>query len=140
MTSRANRITRQSKTRTLYRSLAPNFALLPLTGELATITNEAAIKAAIKNVIFTIPGERFYHPDIGSTVTHDVFEFVDDFTMDRIRETVLHTLQVYEPRATNPRIDIISEVQNNLIYVNIYFTIAALSEEFAVNPITLRVR
>src|SRR5580765_731496 len=112
MTSRANKITRNSKTRVVYRSLAPDLALLPLTGELRTLLNEDAIKASIKNLIFTYPGEKFYHPDIGSTVSRDVFEFLDDFTLDRMKETILQTLQ-YEPRALNPHVTFDPQPQDN---------------------------
>ncbi len=140
MTSRANQITRTSKPRVVYRSLAPDLALLPLTGELRTLLNEDAVKQAIKNLIFTYPGERFYHPDIGSTVARSVFEFIDEFTIDRIKDTVMHTLQAYEPRAQNPSITVEPQPVNNLLYVNVFFTIGTVPGQTFQTTVELRVR
>jgi len=139
MTSRANKITRTSKTRVVYRSLAPDLALLPLTGELRTLLNEDAVKASIKNLIFTYPGEKFYHPDIGSTVSRDVFEFLDDFTLDRMKETILQTLQ-YEPRALNPRVTFDPQPQDNYVTVNIFFNLGVVPNQTSQLTIQLRVR
>ena len=140
MSNRVNRITQSSKTRVVYRSLAPDLALLPLTGELRTLLNEDAVKQSIKSLIFTYPGERFYHPDIGSTVSRDTFEFVDEFTIDRLKDTILQTLNAYEPRAQNPRVEIKPEPQNNGLWVNIFFTIGTLPGQTFQATIPLRVR
>jgi len=140
MSSRANKITQTTKKRVVYRSLAPDLALLPQTQDLATLINEEAVKQSIKNLIFTYPGERFYHPDLGSTITKDVFEFVDEFTMDRIKETILQTLQAYEPRAQNPRVTVEDRSQDNYIIVNVYFNIAAVPESASVASVQIRIR
>ena len=141
MPSRVGQITRTSKTRIVYRSLAPNFTLLPVTGELKTVINAQAIAQAIRNVIFTFPTERYYRLDIGSTIPRDLFEFADEFTADRIKSTILTTLQNYEPRAQNPTVVVTPFPQDNYFNVDVTFNIAALPQQlFSVPTVVVKVR
>lgn len=141
MPSRVGQITRTAKTRIVYRTIAPNFMLLPVTGELKTLINEQAVARSIYNLVFTYPTERYYRPDIGSPIPRGLFEFADDFTADRIKNNILNTIQNYEPRAQNPTVAVQAFPNDNFFNVDVTFNIAALPQQlFSVPTIVVKVR
>jgi phage baseplate assembly protein W len=69
-----------------------------LSGDLITLKNENAIARAVRNIVSTTPGEKFFDPDFGSTVGEILFENVDDITAVAIQDEIRSCLGNYEPR------------------------------------------
>ena len=57
-----------------FKDINLSFKRHPVTRDVVTISNEDAIKRSVKNIIFTILGEKPYLPLFGSTLTSSLFE------------------------------------------------------------------
>ncbi len=58
------------------------------TQDVAVVKNDNAIKQAIKNLIMTTPGEKPFQPLVGSNISKLLFEPLDDFTSDAIKQEI----------------------------------------------------
>ena len=81
-----------------FKDISMSFKFNPLSGDLITLKNENAIARAVRNIVSTTPGEKFFDPDFGSSVSEILFENVDDITAISIKDEIKNCLQNYEPR------------------------------------------
>ena len=81
-----------------FKDLSMSFKFNPLSGDLITLKNENAIARAVRNIVLTTPGEKFFDPDFGSSVSEILFENVDDITAISIEDEIKNCLANYEPR------------------------------------------
>ena len=81
-----------------FKDISMSFKFNPLSGDLITLKNENAIARAVRNIVLTTPGEKFFDPDFGSSVSEILFENVDDITAVSIRDEIRSSLSNYEPR------------------------------------------
>ena len=92
-----------------FKDLSVTFKKHPVTDDLVTVKNNAAISQAIKNLLLTNRGERPFQPQIGSGIHDLLFEPLDYGTASMIKSEITATLSQFEPR-----IDIL----NILCYIN----------------------
>mgnify|MGYP001329254523 FL=1 len=92
-----------------FKDLSITFKKHPVTDDLITVKNNAAISQAIKNLLLTNRGERPFQPQIGSGVHDLLFEPLDYGTASMIKSEITATLSQFEPR-----IDIL----NIMCYIN----------------------
>ena len=94
-----------------FKDLSMSFKFNPLSGDLIALKNENAIARAVRNIVLTTPGEKFFDPDFGSSVSEILFENVDDITAVSIEDEIKSSLKNYEPRVelinvtVNPNFD-----------------------------------
>ena len=81
-----------------FKDLSMSFKFNPLSGDLITLKNENAIARAVRNIVSTTPGEKFFNPEFGSSVGEILFENVDDITAVSIEDEIKSCLGNYEPR------------------------------------------
>ena len=81
-----------------FKDVSMSFKYNPLSGDLITLSNENAIARAVRNIVLTTPGEKFFDPDFGSSVSEILFENVDDITAVSIQDEIKSCLGNYEPR------------------------------------------
>ena len=81
-----------------FKDLSMSFKFNPLSGDLITLKNENAIARAVRNIVLTTPGEKFFDPDFGSSISEILFENVDDITAVSIKDEISSSLANYEPR------------------------------------------
>ena len=81
-----------------FKDLSMSFKFNPLSGDLIALKNENAIARAVRNIVLTTPGEKFFDPDFGSSVSEILFENVDDITAVSIQDEIRSSLTNYEPR------------------------------------------
>ena len=81
-----------------FKDLSMSFKFNPLSGDLIALKNENAIARAVRNIVLTTPGEKFFDPDFGSSIGEILFENVDDITAVSIRDEIRSSLSNYEPR------------------------------------------
>ena len=97
--SRADKETLERKKTELYSDFLTNFDVNPVTGFLARTTNEEAVKQALKNLILTSTGERFYDTRKGSKIRNSLFEPLNPSDLEIIKLQAQETIRAYEPRA-----------------------------------------
>ena len=94
-----------------FKDISMSFKFNPLSGDLIALKNENAIARAVRNIVLTTPGEKFFDPEFGSSVSEILFENVDDITALSIQDEIRNCLQNYEPRVelidvkVNPNFD-----------------------------------
>ena len=74
------------------------FQANPLNDDLIALKNENAIARSIRNIVFTLPGEKFFNASFGSRITESLFENIDDITSTIIVDEITQSIENYEER------------------------------------------
>ena len=106
-----------------FKDISLSFEPHPVTGDLPILKNQNAIIRSIRNLVETIPNERFFSPDLGSGVRSSLFEFVDFGTASVIQNQILITLENFEPRIENVDVEVEPRPDTNEFEVTVFFTI-----------------
>ena len=97
-----------------FKDINLSFKRHPVTNDVVTISNEDAIKRSVKNIVFTILGEKPFDPFFGSVVNESLFDLNTNLSEIRISDEIKSSLLNYEPRIDN---------------VSVYVTVSADSNE-----------
>ena len=84
-----------------FKDINLSFKRHPVTNDLVAIKNEDAIKRSVKNIVFTILGEKPYMPLFGSSINNSLFELSNPLDHIRISDEIQSVLLNYEPRISN---------------------------------------
>ncbi len=106
-----------------FKDISLSFDPHPVTKDLPILKNESAISRSIRNLVQTIPTEKFFQPDVGSDVVKSLFDFVDFATASVIQEQILTTIRNYEPRVTNVKVEVDPRPDDNSFEVQVIFDI-----------------
>lgn len=123
-----------------YSDFLVNFDKNPSTGNLAKVVDSEAIKQAIKLLILTDQGERFYGTIKGSKLKSLLFEPANADTADLIRTTISQTIRNNEPRVDLVGIEVFDFSDYNAYKVNIFFSIINTNENVKLDIILKRAR
>tara|TARA_B100000700_G_C14525745_1_gene615197 strand:+ start:201 stop:599 length:399 start_codon:yes stop_codon:yes gene_type:complete len=111
-----------------FKDISLSFNAHPVTKDLTIIKNENAIKRSVRNLVQTIPRERFFNPILGTDIRGSLFDFVDFGTASVIERQIQTTIDNFEPRVENLDIEVFPRPDDNEFEVNIYFDI--IGQEF----------
>ena len=106
-----------------FKDISLSFSPHTITKDLPVLRNENAIKKSVRNIIQTIPTERFFNSVLGSEVRDSLFEFVDFGTASVIQNQILITLENFEPRIENVDVEVEPRPDTNEFEVTIFFNI-----------------
>ena len=106
-----------------FKDISFSFDPHPVTKDLPVLTNERAIVRSVRNLVETIPTERYFQPLLGTDVRDSLFEFVDFATARVIEDQIINTVNFYEDRVDNLRVQVEPRPDNNSFNVNVYFDI-----------------
>jgi len=106
-----------------FKDISLSFIPHPVTGDLTVIKDANAIKKSVRNLVQTIPRERFFNSNLGTDIRGSLFDFVDFGTASVIQQQIQTTIENYEPRVDNLEIEVFPRPDNNEFEVNIYFDI-----------------
>ena len=106
-----------------FKDISLSFTPHPVTKDLPILKNENAIKRSVRNLIETIPTERFFNPVIGSEVRDSLFDFVDFGTASAIENQIILCLENFEPRIDNVVVEVDPRPDLNEFEVTVFFTI-----------------
>ena len=84
-----------------FKDINLSFKRHPVTNDVVTIRNEDAIKRSVKNIIFTILGEKPFEPNFGSVINQSLFDLSTNLNEIRISDEIKQSLLNYEPRIDN---------------------------------------
>ena len=117
-------ITRISRS---FKDISLSFKRHPVTNDIAVLKNADAIKRSVRNLVQTIPNERFFNSTIGSEVKNLLFNnapgFIDFGTAAIIEKQILTTIENYEPRVTNLEVNVEPRPDTNEFEVTVIFDI-----------------
>ena len=84
-----------------FKDINLSFKRHPVTNDVVTIRDEDAIKRSVRNIIFTILGEKPFQPRFGSVINNSLFELNTDLTEISISDDIRSSLINHEPRIDN---------------------------------------
>ena len=116
-----------------FKDISLSFTPHPVTKDLPILKNENAIVRSVRNLVQTIPTERFFNSLLGSEVRSSLFGFVDYGTAGVIEDQILTTIANFEPRVENVDVDVIPEPDDNTFAVIVRFDVVGQqipSQEF----------
>lgn len=111
-----------------FKDISLSFEPHPVTKDLQVLKNESAIRKSVRNIIQTIPGEKFFDSLFGSDVRSSLFEFVDFGTASIIADQIQTSLENFEDRIENTQINVNPLPDQNAFDVEIIFDI--IGQEF----------
>lgn len=80
-----------------FKDISLSFDPHPITKDLPVLINERAIIRSVRNLVETIPTERFFNSSLGSNVRSSLFDFVDFATASNIQDQIIEVINNYEP-------------------------------------------
>ena len=83
-----------------FKDISMTFQSNPLNDDLIALKNENAIARSIRNIVFTLPGEKFFNENYGSRVSKLLFENLDSITASEIEDEIRQSIVNYEPRVS----------------------------------------
>ena len=113
-----------------FKDISLSFEPHPVTNDLPILKNESAIKRSLRNIVETIPTEKFFNPLFGSDVYASLFEFIDFGTAATIQSQIEISLDNFEPRIENVEGEVNPQPDDNSFEVNVIYDI--IGQEFPV--------
>ena len=106
-----------------FKDISMSFQANPLNDDLIALKNENAIARSIRNIVFTLPGEKFFNPSFGSRITESLFENIDDITATVIVDEIRESIETYEDRVQLDSVKAFPNFENNSFDVTITYEI-----------------
>ncbi len=113
-------ITRISRS---FKDISLSFEPHPVTKDLPVLKNERAIIRSVRNIVETIPTEKFFNSVFGSDVYRSLFDFVDFGTASIIQEQIKTALNNFERRIDNVKVEVEPRPDDNDFEVTVIFDI-----------------
>lgn len=122
-----------------FRDISMTFQSNPLTNDLIALKNESAIARSIRNIVFTLPGEKFFNENFGSRVSRSLFENLDEISASIIRDEIRNSITNFEPRVSLIDVQTIPDYDNGgfnviIVYRVVGADIPAQQLEFVLQP------
>ena len=110
-----------------FKDINLSFKRHPVTNDLVVIKNEDAIKQSVKNIIFTILGEKPFLPLFGSKMNSSLFELDTNFNETKISDEISSVLLNNEPRISNILVSVSNPQDSHELNVTIQYDITGIS-------------
>jgi len=109
-----------------FKDVSLTFQANPLTFDVIALKNETAIARSIRNLVYTVPGERFFNQNIGSKISQSLFENIDSISALAIEGEIKNTIENYEPRVELVKIKVEPDFDSNQFDVTIIYNIIGI--------------
>ena len=109
-----------------FKDINLSFKRHPVTNDVVTIRNEDAIKRSVKNIIFTILGEKPFVPLFGSVINESLFDLNTNLSEIRITDEIKSSLLNYEPRIDNVEVTVQVAPDRNEMNCTVQYDIVGL--------------
>ena len=106
-----------------FKDISMTFQVNPLNFDLIGLKNENAIARSVRNIVFTLPGEKFFDEEFGSRISASLFENIDDISSDTIVDEITESIENYEPRVKLISVEASPDFDNNTFDVIIKYDI-----------------
>ena len=110
-----------------FKDISLSFSPHPVTKDIPVLTNERAIARSVRNLVETLPTERFFNPLLGTDVRETLFDNYSRTTIYVIEDQIRETITNFEPRVTNVNVEVIGRPDENEIEVRVLFDIIGLA-------------
>ena len=114
------------RTSRAFKDISLSFSPHPVTKDLPVLLNERAIVRSVRNLVETIPTERFFDSDLGTDIRASLFENFSATTVTIIEDQIRSTIRRYEPRVDDIGIEVDGLPDRNALDIKVIFTINGL--------------
>ena len=109
-----------------FKDINLSFKRHPVTNDVLTIRDEDAIKRSVRNIIFTILGEKPFQPNFGSAVNESLFDLNTNLSEIRISDEIKSSLLNYEPRIDNVTVYVTVSADSNEMNCTVQYDIVGI--------------
>ena len=109
-----------------FKDINLSFKRHPVTNDLVVIKNEDAIKKSVKNIIFTILGEKPFEPDFGSVMNQSLFDLNTNLSEIKVSDEIKASLDNYEPRIDNVNVSVSILADSNEMNCTVQYDIVGI--------------
>ena len=110
-----------------FKDINLSFKRHPVTNDVLTISDEDAIKRSVRNIVFTILGEKPFDPNFGSVINDSLFELDTSLNQVRISDEITQSLLSYEPRISNVEVTASIYPDSNELNCTVQYDITGIS-------------
>ena len=96
-----------------FKDISMSFQANPLNNDLIGLKNANAIARSVKNIVFTVPGEKFFNENFGSDISESLFENINEISAAAIEDQIRLSIENYEPRVELISVKAIPNYDNN---------------------------
>ena len=109
-----------------FKDISLSFSPHPVTRDLPVLTNERAIVRSVRNLVETIPTERFFNSILGTDIRDTLFGNYDRAEVMMIEDQIRETLGNFEPRGSNVGATVRARPDDNNLDISVFFDINGL--------------
>ena len=109
-----------------FKDINLSFKRHPVTNDVVTIRNEDAIKRSVRNIIFTILGEKPFEPNFGSVINESLFDLNTNLNEIRVSDEITSSLLNYEPRINNIDVKVTVSPDTNEMNCTVQYDITGI--------------
>ena len=135
-----NLLTPRTKKFTIHSDFKKNLEISPLSSDITLLKDEDAVKESIKNLILTDRRERLMQPNLGGNIRAMLFENITPSVLTLIEDQVRTTINLYEPRAELIDVIVTSNIDDNIVRVQIVFYVRNNQQPISVEVFLERTR
>ena len=110
-----------------FKDINLSFKRHPVTNDVLTISDEDAIKRSVRNIVFTILGEKPFDPNFGSVINDSLFELDTSLNQVRVSDEITQSLLSYEPRISNVEVTASIYSDSNELNCTVQYDITGIS-------------
>ena len=109
-----------------FKDISLSFSPHPVTKDLPVLTNERAIVRSVRNLVETIPTERFFDSNLGTNIRSMLFDNFTGSSVMIIEDMVRTTIRNYEPRVGDIGVEVDARPDSNTMEVKVLFEIVGI--------------
>ncbi len=106
-----------------YRDIDLSFKKHPLTGDIATVSDETAVKQSIKNLVKLAPFDKPFNREIASPLYGLLFEPIDRVSAASMRIDIKNLLETHETRIEDIEVLVKASPEDNKYEVSVKYRI-----------------
>ena len=109
-----------------FKDISLSFSPHPVTKDLPVLVNERSVIRSVRNLVETIPTERFFNPILGTDIRDTLFGNYDRAEVMMIEDQIRETLGNFEPRVSNVGATVKASPDDNNLDITVFFDINGL--------------
>ena len=109
-----------------FKDISLSFSPHPVTKDLPVLVNERAVIRSVRNLVETIPTERFFNSLLGTDIRDTLFSNFDRMNVMMIEDQIREVLGNFEPRVSNIGATVKARPDDNTLEVTVFFDITGL--------------
>ena len=109
-----------------FKEISLSFSPHPVTKDLPVLVNERAVTRSVRNLVETIPTERFFNSLLGTDIRDTLFDNFDRMNVMMIEDQIREVLGNFEPRVSNIGATVKARPDDNQLDITVFFDINGL--------------